>query len=639
MIGDQNNKIEKENQNNKDFEKYLFSQGTNYHSYRYLGAHPEGDKYCFRVWAPNADGVNLVGDFCGWDNGIPMNWSDGIWSVELDRNAVQTGMKYKFLIFNHGRRIYKSDPYAFYSEMSQPGASIIFDVLDENVFKWDDAEYLKGRKKLAEPLSQYKSPKIPMNIYEVHLGSWKRKEDGSYLSYRELAEDLPPYVKSMGYTHVEFLPVAEHPFDGSWGYQVCGYYAPTCRFGTPADFMYLINQLHLAGIGVILDWVPAHFPKDDYGLCEFDGSCLYEFQGDTRKEIKGWGTRAFDVGRTEVQSFLVSNALYWLKEYHIDGLRVDAVSAMLYLDYCRGPGEWLPNSEGGNYSLEAIAFFKKLNGVIRSEVPDAFVIAEESTSFPALTTKDGLGFSMKWNMGWMNDTLKYIKTDSYFKKHLHHKMTFSLMYAFSENYVLPISHDEVVHGKYSLVNKMFGDYWQKFACARTYLAYMFSHPGKKLTFMGCEYAPFREWDYNNSLEWFMLSYDMHRKYQSYTRDLNFFYLENKEFWEIEDSFDGFNWISADDCEHNIYAYSRKDSSGNSVYVVLNFSPNPNYGYYIPVEEEGEYEILLNSDDEKFGGSGAIKFKEITTEYNGIKLDIPPLSGIYFAKKRKIIADI
>lgn len=625
--------------NNKEFEKYLFKQGTNYQSYKYLGAHPEGELYCFRVWAPSADNVCLVGDFYDWENGVQMNCCDGIWTVELPRESVKTGMKYKFLIWRGGRKIYKSDPYAFYSEMAYPGASIVFDVLDKEAFKWDDAEYLEGRKKLSEPLSQYKSPKVPMNIYEVHLGSWKRRDDGSYMNYREIAHELPAYVKSMGYTHVEFLPVAEHPFDGSWGYQVCGYYAPTCRYGTPTDFMYLVNQLHLAGIGVILDWVPAHFPKDEYGLFEFDGSCLYEYQGDTRKEFKGWGTRAFDVGRTEVQSFLVSNALYWLKEYHIDGLRVDAVSAMLYLDYCREAGEWQPNYYGGNYSLEAIAFFKKLNGVIREEVPDALMIAEESTSFPGLTSKDGLGFSMKWNMGWMNDTLSYVKTDSVFKKHVHNKMSFSLMYAFSENYILPISHDEVVHGKGSLVNKMFGDYWQKFACSRTYLAYMLSHPGKKLTFMGCEYAPFREWDYSNSLEWFMLSYDMHRKYQSYIRELNFFYLEHKEFWEIEDSFDGFHWISADDNCGNIYAYSRKDSDGNNVYVVLNFSPNPNYGYCIPVDEDGEYEILLNSDDECFGGSGAVKVKDLWAENNKIITNIPPLAGVYIAKKRNIIADI
>ncbi len=630
---------ESERSMNKDFEKYLFSQGTNYYSYKYMGAHPEGEFYFFRVWAPSANEVFLVGDFVGWDNGVPMICSVGIWSVQIDRNSVKNGMKYKYLIKRDGKTFYKADPYAFSSEISYPGASVIFDVLDKNVFEWDDAEYLKGRKNLEIYLKDNKSPKSPMSIYEVHLGSWKRKEDGGYMGYRELAHELVPYVKSMGYTHVEFMPVAEHPFDGSWGYQVCGFYAPTCRFGTPTDFMYLINQFHIAGIGVILDWVPAHFPKDSYGLFEFDGSPLYEYQDDTRKEHKGWGTRAFDLGRTEVQSFLVSNALYWLKEYHADGLRVDAVSSMLYLDYGRAPGEWIPNSEGGNYSLDGIAFFKKLNSAIRAEVPDAFVIAEESTSFPGITAKDGLGFSMKWNMGWMNDTLDYVETDSIFRKCIHHKLTFSLMYAFSENYILPISHDEVVHGKRSLVDKMYGDYWQKFACARTYLSYMFAHPGKKLTFMGCEYAPFREWDYRNSLEWFMLNFDMHKNFQNFSRELNLFYLEHSAFWEIEDSFDGFHWISADDCDHNIYAFERKDSNKNSVFVILNFSPNPYYSYYLNVGENGEFEIALNSDDEKFGGSGAIHSKNLYAENNHIRIDVPPLSGIYIVPKKKIIADI
>ncbi len=618
---------ERRNMRNKDFEKFLFNQGTNYYSYKYLGAHPEGDVYCFRVWAPSAHEVYLVGDFCDWENGLKMENSDGIWTVEIDRNSVSNGMKYKFLIIRDGRRIYKADPYAFSSEISNPGASIIFDVLDEKAFKWDDAEYMKGRASLSESLAENKSPSIPMNIYEMHLGSWRRKWDGTYLNYREIANELVPYVKSMGYTHVEFMPVAEHPFDGSWGYQVCGYYAPTSRFGTPVDFMYLVNQLHIAGIGVILDWVPAHFPKDDYGLYEFDGSCLYEYQSDFRKEHKGWGTRAFDLGRTHVQSFLISNALYWLKEYHIDGLRVDAVSSMLYLDYGRGFGEWMPNPDGSNHSLDGIAFFKKLNGVVRNEVPDAFMIAEESTSFPALTHKDGLGFSMKWNMGWMNDTLKYVKTDSIYRKYDHHKMTFSLMYAFSENFVLPLSHDEVVHCKGSIINKMHGDYWQKFACARTYLSYMFSHPGKKLTFMGAEFAQFSEWNYNGSLEWFMLDFEMHRKYQSYIRELNFFYLEHKPFWEIEDSFDGFRWISADDCDYNLYAYARTDKNGNSVYVVLNFSPEPRNSYYLPVFENGEYKISLNSDDERFGGSGYLKSNSLYANNNGIVLDVPPLACI------------
>ncbi len=634
-----NNFKKRDAMRNKDFEKFLFNQGTNYYTYKYLGAHPEGDVFCFRVWAPSAYEVYLVGDFCDWENGIKMENSDGIWSVEIDRNRVSNGMKYKFLIHRDGRRFYKADPYAFSSEITNPGASIIFDIINDNSFKWDDEEYLKGRASLSESLSENKSPSVPMNIYEMHLGSWKRKNDGTFLNYREIASELVPYVKSMGYTHVEFMPVAEHPFDGSWGYQVCGYYSPTSRFGTPIDFMYLVNQLHIAGIGVILDWVPAHFPKDEYGLYEFDGGCLYEYQSDFRKEHKGWGTRAFDLGRTQIQSFLISNAIYWLKEYHIDGLRVDAVSSMLYLDYGRQHGEWVPNPDGSNYSLDGIAFFKKLNSVVREEVPDALMIAEESTSFPALTSKDGLGFSMKWNMGWMNDTLKYIETDSIYRKYDHHKMTFSLMYAFSENYVLPLSHDEVVHCKNSIINKMYGDYWQKFACARTYLSYMFSHPGKKLTFMGAEIAQFREWDYNGSIEWFLLDFEMHRKYQSFIRELNFFYLENKPFWEIEDSFDGFQWISADDCDNNLYAYSRTDRNGNKVYVILNFSPQPRNNYYLPVAEDGEYKIVLNSDDDKFGGSGYLKSNSLCANNNGMVLDVPPLACVYIKKNNKLIADL
>ncbi len=627
------------NAKSEDFEKFLFKQGTNYQTYKYLGAHPNGDEYVFRVWAPSADKVFLVGDFCDWENGIPMENIEGIWRVFVDKSSVSEGMKYKFLIIRNGKKIYKSDPYAFYSEQAYPGASILCDVLSRDYFKWDDKEYLLGRKKLSPFLKNNKSPQIPMNIYEVHLGSWKRHEDGSYLTYKELAHQLVPYVKSMGYTHIEIMPVAEHPFDGSWGYQVCGYYAPTCRFGTPRDFMYFVNQFHIAGIGVILDWVPAHFPKDDHGLYEFDGGCLYEYQGNDRKEHKEWGTRAFDVGRTEVQSFLISNALYWLKVYHIDGLRVDAVSSMLYLDYGRNPGEWNPNPDGSNYNRESIAFFKKLNGVVRSEVPDALMIAEESTSYPGITSKDGLNFSMKWNMGWMNDTLDYVETDSFFRKCVHNKLTFSLMYTFSENYILPISHDEVVHGKHSLVDKMYGDYWQKFACARTYLSYMFAHPGKKLIFMGCEYGPFREWDYENSLEWFMLTYDMHRKFQSFNKELNFFYLENKPFWEIEDSFDGFRWISADDRDHNIYVFERKDRDGNGIYVILNFSPNPSYNYGLNVAENAEYRILLNSDDEKFGGSGMLKTKKLKAQNYVLNIDVPPLAGVYISKDKKIIADI
>jgi len=453
---------------------YYFHQGTNYESYAYLGVHKKGESFVFRVWAPNAVAAFVVGDFNDWSESDPMTRiSDGgVFEGEVSSERFGNGSIYKFKLHTpHGDR-YKADPYGTYMECPPETASVYFDI---EGYEWRDASYLSYRRREAKKPAMSR----PINIYEVHLGSWRRKKNGDYLTYGEIATELATYVKQMGYTHVELMPVMEHPFDGSWGYQVCGYYAPTARFGTPHDFMRFIDIMHEAGVGVILDWVPAHFPKDAHGLYEFDGQPLYEYQGGDRMEHRGWGTRCFDVGREEVQCFLVSNAAFWAEKYHVDGLRVDAVASMLYLDYDRMPGEWVPNVFGDNRSLEAIAFFQKLNRHMRGKFPDVLMIAEESTAWGNLTSFDngGLGFSMKWNMGWMNDTLHYAQTDPIYRKFNHGNLTFSLTYAFGEHYVLPISHDEVVHGKYSLINKMPGSYEQKFAQLRTFFGYMFAYPG------------------------------------------------------------------------------------------------------------------------------------------------------------------
>ena len=469
--------------------EYLFHEGTNYKAYEYLGAHRSGDGYAFRVWAPNAESVWLVGDFCDWHTGVRMQRTTegGIWEAEIA--TAHQGDRYKYKIEGRNGTHLKSDPYGYECELPPATASVVCDI---EGYKWRDEGWLaRRRRKSGNAYSE------PMNIYEINLGSWKKKANGEYYTYAEIAADLAPYVKQMGYTHVELMPVSEHPFDGSWGYQVSGYYAPTSRFGAPKDFMAFVDSMHEAGIGVILDWVPAHFPKDEHGLYEFDGQPLYEYQGADRIEHSGWGTRRFDVGRNEVESFLVSNAEYWIEKYHIDGLRVDAVASMIYLDYDRAPGEWIPNVYGDNRCLEAIAFFRKLNSHIKGAHPDVLMIAEESTAWANITTFEngGLGFDMKWNMGWMNDSLSYAELDSIYRKYHHDKITFSLTYSFGERYILPISHDEVVHGKKSLLDKMSGEYWQKFASMRAFLGYMMTHPGKKLTFMGCEYGQFREWDY------------------------------------------------------------------------------------------------------------------------------------------------
>ncbi|MBQ8690121.1 MAG: 1,4-alpha-glucan branching protein GlgB [Clostridia bacterium] len=553
---------------------FLFHQGTNFYSYEYLGCtlHRENNQYIytFRTWAPGADAVFLASDFTGWTHGIlPLyRVTHGVWECTYTADRSLEGSTYKFIIERNGTRVYKGDPYARYSRGGADGSSIIF---NESKHSWTDSAWLKRRKREVLAKSGYLA--MPLNIYEVHLGSFNRKENGDYLTYRELADSLVPYLKYMGYTHVEFMPIAEYPFDGSWGYQVCGFYAPTSRFGNPDDFKYLINSLHKAGIGVILDWVPAHFPKDQWGLYEFDGSPLYEYQGDDRKESASWGTRFFDLGREEVQSFLISNALWFFREYHVDGLRVDAVASMIYLDYDKEPGKWVPNAFGGRENLEATAFIRKLNTAVFSEFPEALMIAEESGDFGSITKPvydGGLGFNLKWNMGFANDFYDYVMTDPFFRKYKHKALNFPIMYAFSENYVLPISHDEVVHGKLSFIDKMYGAYEDKFRQMRASLMLIMTYPGKKMLFMGTEYAQFREWDFASALEWFMLDYPNHRAMRDYVVALNRFYIENKALWEFDFSPRGFEWILPDEAELNIVAYRRKSKSSELI-TVINFS--------------------------------------------------------------------
>lgn len=639
---------------NNDLSAYYFHQGTNFYAYDYFGCHSsnveDGIDYTFRVWAPNADSVRLVSDFTSWDDGYAMQriTDKGIWELKLHSNESLNGKFYKYKIWNRGIAHYKSDPYAFYSQTHKDTASIITDI---EGFEWNDQNWFEHRKNTFSRHSGTKNEEYyysaPLNIYEMHLGSWRKNiSDGAngYLNYREIADQLAPYLKKMGYTHVELMPVMEHPFDGSWGYQVSGYFAPTSRFGEPKDFMYFVNKLHECGVGVILDWVPAHFPKDEHGLYEFDGQPLYEYQGIDRMEHKVWGTRFFDVGREEVQSFLVSNALFWLRKYHVDGLRVDAVASMLYLDYDRDPGEWVPNKDGTNHNYEAIAFFKKLNTAIFKEMGDVLMIAEESTDWPMITKpvfKGGLGFNFKWNMGWANDMFEYLSTDSIFRKHIHDKLTFPMMYAFNENYIQTISHDEVVHGKRSLINKMFGHYDDKFATMRAFLTYMMTMPGKKMTFMGTEFAQFREWDFENQLEWFMLDYPRHSEMQRFVAELNDFYLKNKQLWEIDTSWDGYEWINAKESEWNVISYLRRATDGSELRIVINFSPVQRRDYTLNVSTQGRYKEVFTTDLVEFGGQNRLNKNTIESSYyvnqdgkkqNYININLPPLSAIIVRKE-------
>ncbi len=630
-----------------DLAPYLFHQGTNYKAYEYFGVHTvnteHGKSYTFRVWAPKAYEVFLVGDFNNWQKTLPMHRinNEGVWEIVFTPDCDIIGNCYKYLICGANGERYKFDPYAVYGQTLRNTASYVYELSD---FDWHDEGWLEYRKDLIKNDTDDFYP-APMNIYELHLGSWKTRDGktnvngDAYLGYREIADDLVKYVKSMGYTHVELMPIAEHPYDGSWGYQVCGYYAPTSRYGSPEDFRYFVDTMHRNGVGVILDWVPAHFPKDEHGLYEFDGSLLYEYQGIDRMEHRGWGTRCFDVGRPEVQSFLVSNAMYWFDEYHIDGLRVDAVASMLYLDFDKDPAEWVPNSYGDNKNLEAIAFFQKLNTVVFAKHPDVLMIAEESASWSMIThpvSQGGLGFNFKWNMGWANDSYAYLELDPYFRQHHHKALTFPMMYAYNENYILPISHDEVVHGKKSLLDKCSGDYKSKFATDRAFLTYMMTYPGKKMMFMGQEYGQFREWDYENQLEWFMLDYEMHSKLNDFTRELNHFYLKNKPLWELDFSWLGFEWIYPDLAGWNTIAYRRFDTEKNELMVVVNFSPEAHNAFEIDVLAD-EYEIAFSSDEKKYGGDDHTVDKIYKSrEVDGLKrivYDLPPLSATIFKPKK------
>ncbi len=626
--------VKKDNYN--DFPLYVFHQGRNFKAQDFLGAHKvEEGKYVFRVWAPHAMAIYVIGDFNDWnEDASPMyKISDGgVWEAYVE--GVKNFQAYKFLVYTpDGFKNYKADPYAIHAETRPGTASKIF----EGNYKWRDSSWIKKRRES----SVYKSP---VNIYEVHLGSWKMFEDGNNLSYRHLAKELVGYVKNMGYTHVELMPVAEHPFDGSWGYQVTGYFAVTSRYGTPDDFKYFVDECHKAGIGVIVDWVPAHFPKDAHGLAEFDGEACYEYKDIRKGEHLQWGTKVFDFGRNEVQSFLVSNACFWFDEYHIDGLRVDAVASMLYLDYGRDDGQWIANENGGNENLEAVAFMKLLNETVFTEHGDVMMIAEESTAWPMVSKPvymGGLGYNFKWNMGWMNDILRYFSLDGIYKKYNHDLITFSFFYAFSENFVLPISHDEVVHGKCSLINKIPGNYNEKFAGVRAFLGYMYAHPGKKLLFMGTEFGQFIEWDYKKGLDWILLDYEMHVLLQDYARELNKFYKKNSPLWEIDYSWEGFKWVVSDDNDNSVIAFVRSNEAGDKLLAVCNFTPIARHSYKIGVPDADSYEIVFNSDNAKFGGTGERIKKTYKVNKgmmhgfnNYIELSLPPMTTLYLKQNKK-----
>ncbi len=616
---------------------YLFNNGTNYESYRMLGAHQMADRdgvdgYLFAVWAPNAKSVSVVCDGNGWDRSLGImhkHESSGIWEVFLP--GIGKGQNYKFSIETQsGDIILKSDPYAFYSEIRPDTASVTTDLS----YKWKDKKWMDTHRETA-PYDK------PISIYEMHFGSFKTHKDGSYYTYTEMIDILIPYVKKMGYTHIELMPICEYPFDGSWGYQVTGYYSANSRYGEPTELKAFIDACHKNGIGVIMDWVPAHFPKDAHGLANFDGTPLFEHPDSRRGEHKEWGTLVFDWTKTEIFSFLISNALFWLSEYHMDGLRVDAVSSMLYLDYNRQGGEWLPNKYGGKENLEAIDFLQKLNIAVFERFPNVLMIAEESTAWGGVTAPadtGGLGFNFKWNMGWMHDILDYMQCDPLFRKGNHNKLTFSMMYAFSENYILALSHDEVVHGKRSLLDKMCGSYEEKFAQLRLLYAYMYAHPGKKLLFMGGEFGQFVEWRFAEQLDWMLDDYELHKKMRAYSANLNDFYKSHSSFYEIErecGDWRGFRWLCADDASNSVLSFMRANDKGDEkIAVVINFTPVERSGYVVGVPEYGEFETVMSSNAKTFGGDGkgTRKCKTTTKGHNGypysIKLQLPPLTAVY-----------
>lgn len=618
-----------------EFDQYLFGQGTHYDLYNKLGAHPmtvDGEEgVYFAVWAPNAEAVSLVGNFNEWDeNATPMERLEPLGIYEIFLPEMKIGDIYKYCVTTKaGYTILKADPYGFQAELRPNNASVIADISD---FKWQDSRWMKKREK-------FDDKKDPMFVYEVHPGSWKKHEqteedvDGFY-NYREMAHELAKYVKDMGYTHVELMGIAEHPFDGSWGYQVTNYFAPTSRHGSPEDFQYFINYLHQQNIGVILDWVPAHFPRDAFGLAEFDGTCLYEYADPRKGEHPDWGTKVFDYGKTEVRNFLICNALFWLEKYHVDGLRVDAVASMLYLDYGREDGQWIPNKFGGNENLEVIAFFKHLNSVVCGRNKGVMMIAEESTAWPKVTGSpedDGLGFTLKWNMGWMHDFTEYMKLDPYFRKNAHHMMTFSMEYAYSENYILVLSHDEVVHLKCSMLNKMPGEGWDKFRNLKVAYAFMMGHPGKKLLFMGQEFAQLREWSEERELDWFLLAEEPHQQIQNWYKDLLHLYKKNKALYELDNDPKGFDWINKDDIFRSIFSFTRHSKDGKkNLLFVCNFTPVDRPDYRVGVPRRKQFKLVLNSDETKYGGSGEerpLVYKPEKQECDGQKYSFAyPLPG-------------
>jgi len=623
-----------------DYDLYLYHQGTNYHSYQMFGAHcvsengEEGVR--FSVWAPNAQEISVVGDFNNWQQGshrMARIDDSSIWVLFVANITVGTVYKYAIQT-NAGYTVLKTDPYGFYAEIRPNTASIVYDL---GKFQWSDQKWQKEKK-------EHTVYETPMLTYELHLGSWRRNGQGDFLTYRESAEELVAYVKQMHYTHIELMPLCEYPFDGSWGYQATGYYAVTSRYGEPCDFMYLVNLCHENNIGVILDWVPGHFCRDEHGLRHFDGGPLYESNNSKRAENYEWGTTNFDYGRTEVQSFLISNAMFFFELYHIDGLRIDAVANMLYLNYGRKEEDREINKYGGDGNLEAMEFLRKLNHAIFEKHPNALMIAEESTSWPLISKPvymGGMGFNFKWNMGWMNDMLRYMSMDPIYRQFHHNLVTFSFMYAFSENFVLPLSHDEVVHGKCSLINKMPGDYWQKFANLRAFYSYWLAHPGKKLLFMGSEFGQFIEWKYDDSLDWHLLDYPMHHKLHEYVKQSNAFYCEQTSFWQIDCDWQGFEWIDCNDNRNSVISFIRKGKDPKDfVIVICNFTPAVHQDYRVGVPLDGTYIEAFNSDSENFGGSNVINEGDFIPEkvaWHGkkesIRITIPPLATIYLKLKK------
>lgn len=611
----------------------VFHTGDSVHAYNLLGAHlvnwNDRDGCVFRVWAPTAKSVSVAGEFNNWDNEATFMYDIGygVWEVFVE--GVKEFCAYKYCIESeYGDKLMKADPYAFHAQTRPGQASIVYNI--EN-YSWNDSEWLNKRK-------ENNISSSPMNIYEIHAGSWRKYPDGNFFNYQKLADELIPYLKEMHYTHIQLMPIMEYPYDGSWGFQTTSYYAPTSRFGTPSDFMTFVDRLHCEGIGVILDWVPSNFPIDDFGLAKFDGSPLYESNDPKTSKRDSWGTCLFNYARFEVTSFLVSCAMFWLDKYHIDGLRIGALSSMLYLDYGKSEGEWEPNKFGGKENLDAVDFVKRLNTAVHMYHPDVMMFAEENTSWPKLTHKiedGGLGFDFKWNMGWMNDMLHYMSLNSMWRPFNHDSLTFSFYYAFSEKFLLPISHDEVSHGKGSLIKQMPGKYDEQFAGVRAFITYMYAHPGKKLVFMGTEIGQFDEWNFNEAIQWDLLEFEKHKKLRTFFKELNKFYLDCKPLYELDAVWKGFDWIHHDDYTNSVIAFKRTDKNGDEIVAVCNFQPIRRDGYCIGVPKFGLYDEVFNSDEERFGGSGVVNGKNIKTEPmkihgfdQGLSLTLPPLSVIY-----------